>query len=170
MSYRASLALSAPKPMWLQLTVSLWHQSAIRRQDEKSLLTLHCLTTSHGFDYARASVVKNDSKKRTLEIIEAWNTTSTRVNQCTTKDPCYKALRKYVTPCPSWRFQHNQLNVSLIFIITLTLRPTALYMIPLHLSLCTRNFQPTSPGDAPQDRIDNLWKLIIFPTQPVFLG
>ncbi len=51
-------------------------------------------TTGHAFDWTRASVVGNGSTKLTLGFIEAWNTTPTCVNQCTTKDPCYKALRE----------------------------------------------------------------------------
>ncbi len=71
------------------------HQSAVRRQDENSLLALRCLTTGHRFDWTRASVVGNGTTKRTREFIEAWKTTPTCVNQCTTIDPCYKALRAY---------------------------------------------------------------------------
>ncbi len=50
------------------------HQSAFRRQDENSLLALHCLTTAYTFDWARASVVGNGSTKITREFIEAWKT------------------------------------------------------------------------------------------------
>ncbi len=71
------------------------NQSAVRRQDENSLLALHCLTTGHAFDWTRASVVGNGTTKRIREFIEAWKTTSTCVNQCTAIDPCYKALRAY---------------------------------------------------------------------------
>ncbi len=65
------------------------HQSAVRRQDENSLLTLYCITTSHAFDWTSASVVGNGSMKRTRELIEAWKTTPTCGNQG------YKALRAY---------------------------------------------------------------------------
>ncbi len=71
------------------------HQSAVRRQNETSLLALHCLTTGHAFDWTRASTVGNGTTKRTLEFSEAWKTTPTCVNQCTTINPCYKALRAY---------------------------------------------------------------------------
>ncbi len=71
------------------------HQSAVRRQDENSLLALHCLTIGHAFDWTRASVVGNGTTKRTQEFIEAWKTTPTCVNQCTIIDPCYKTLLEY---------------------------------------------------------------------------
>ncbi len=71
------------------------NQNAVRRQDENSLPTLHCLTTGHALDCTRASVVGNGTTKRTREFLEAWKTTPTCVNQCTTIDPCYKALRAY---------------------------------------------------------------------------
>ncbi len=56
--------------------------------DENSLLALHCLTTGHAFDWTRASVVGNGTTIRTWDFIEAWKTTPTCVNQCTTIDPC----------------------------------------------------------------------------------
>ncbi len=68
---------------------------AVRRQDENSLLALHYLTTGHAFDWTRASAVGNGTTKWTRKFIEAWKTTPTWVNQCTTIDPCYKALRAY---------------------------------------------------------------------------
>ncbi len=71
------------------------HQSAVRRQDENSLLALHCLTTGHAFAWTRASVVGNGATKRTREFIETWKTTPTYVNQWTIIDPCYKTLRAY---------------------------------------------------------------------------
>ncbi len=64
------------------------HKSAVRRQDENSLMAL---PTGKAFGWTRASVVGNGSTKRTREYIEAWKTTSTCVNQCTASDPCYKA-------------------------------------------------------------------------------
>ncbi len=67
----------------------------IRRQDENSLLTLHCLTTGHAFDWTRSSVVGNGSTKRTREFTGAWKTTLTCVHQGTSIDLCYKALRAY---------------------------------------------------------------------------
>ncbi len=70
-------------------------QSAVGRQDKNSLLALHCLTTGHAFDWTRASVVGNGTTKRTREFIKAWKTMPICVKQCTTIDPCYKALRAY---------------------------------------------------------------------------
>ncbi len=58
---------------------------AVRRQDENSLLALHCLTTGHAFNWTRVSVVGNGTTKRTREFIEAWKTMPTCVNQCMIK-------------------------------------------------------------------------------------
>ncbi len=58
------------------------HKGAVRRQDENSLLALHCLTSGHAFDWDRATVVGNGTSKYKREFVEAWNTTSTCVNQC----------------------------------------------------------------------------------------
>ncbi len=74
------------------------HRSAVRRQDENSLLPLHCLTTGHAFHWTRALVVGNGPTERTREFTEAWNTTKTGGNQCMTIDPCFKALGKLTQP------------------------------------------------------------------------
>ncbi len=71
------------------------HKGAVRRQDENSLLALHCLTYGHAFDWDRATVVGNGTSKYKREFVEAWNTTSTCVNQSMNLDPGYKALREY---------------------------------------------------------------------------
>ncbi len=42
-------------PIWSKARVKE-HKGAVRRQDENSLLALHCLTTDHAFDWDRASV------------------------------------------------------------------------------------------------------------------
>ncbi len=77
-------------------------KNAVRRQDENSLLALHCLTTGHAFDWDRTSVIGKGSTKHTRDFIEAWNTPSTCVNQCVTLDPGYRASPN----------QLNNLNVS----------------------------------------------------------
>ncbi len=69
------------------------HKGAVRRQDENSLLALHCLTTGHAFDWDRASIIGKGTTKHTHDCIEAWNTTSTCVNQNITLDPDNRALR-----------------------------------------------------------------------------
>ncbi len=71
------------------------HKGAVRRQDENSLLALHCLMTGHAFDWDRAPVIGKGTTKHTRDIIEAWNTTSTCVNKCVTLDPGNRALRDY---------------------------------------------------------------------------
>ncbi len=71
------------------------HNGAVRRQDEISLLVLHCLTTGHAFDWDRTTVVGKGTSKYKREFGEAWNTTSTCVNQSMNLDPGYKALREY---------------------------------------------------------------------------
>ncbi len=53
--------------------------------------------TSSTFD--RATVVGKGTSKYKREFVEAWNTTSTCVNQSMNLDPGYKALREY------WRRQ-----------------------------------------------------------------
>ncbi len=53
------------------------HKGAVRRQDENSLLALHCLTSGHAFDWDRATVMGNGTSKYKRELVEAWNTTST---------------------------------------------------------------------------------------------
>ncbi len=79
-----------------QLSTRVKEQTgAVRRQDENSLLALHCLTTGHAFDWDRASVIGKGTTKHTRDVIEAWNTTSTCVNQCVTLDPGYRALQDY---------------------------------------------------------------------------
>ncbi len=57
------------------------HKGAVRRQEGESLLTFHCLTTGHAFDWGRATVVGKGTSKFKREFVEAWNTTSTCVNQ-----------------------------------------------------------------------------------------
>ncbi len=68
------------------------HEGAVRRQDENSLLALHCLTTGHAFDWDRATVIGKGTTRHTRNFIEAWNTTSTYANQCVALDPGYRAL------------------------------------------------------------------------------
>ncbi len=80
------------------------HSSLVRPQDDNSLLVLHCLTTGHAFDWTRASAFGKGSTKRTREFIEAWDATQTCVNQCTTINPCYKALLEY------WKRKSMQLQ------------------------------------------------------------
>ncbi len=63
------------------------HKSAVRLQDENSLLALHCLTTGHAFDWDRASVIGKGTRKHTRDIIEPWNTTFACINQCVTLNP-----------------------------------------------------------------------------------
>ncbi len=63
------------------------HKGAVRQQDENSLLALHFLATGHAFDWYRASIIGKGTTKYTRDFIEAWNTTSTRVNQNITLDP-----------------------------------------------------------------------------------
>ncbi len=58
------------------------HQSDVRRQDENSLLALHCLTI--GLELNENG---NGLTKRTWGFIEAWSTTPTCVNQNMTKEP-----------------------------------------------------------------------------------
>ncbi len=45
-------------------------QRVVRRQDDNSLLALHCLTPGRTFEWTRVSVVGNGSTKRTREFIE----------------------------------------------------------------------------------------------------
>ncbi len=71
------------------------NKGAVRRQDDNSLLALHCLTSDHAFDWDRATVVGNGMSKYKREFVEAWNTASTCVNQSMNLDPGYKALREY---------------------------------------------------------------------------
>ncbi len=85
------LFLSAPAPMWPKLAVSLPRvQGSIKglSGDGTKIPFWSCIASQP----TRASVVVNGSTKRTLEFIEAWKTTPTSVNQCSTIDPCYKAL------------------------------------------------------------------------------
>ncbi len=70
-------------------------KDAVRRQDENSLLALHCLTTGHAFDWDIASVIGKGTTKHTRDFIEACNTSSTCVNICVTLDPGYRVLRNY---------------------------------------------------------------------------
>ncbi len=56
------------------------NKGAVRRQDENSLLALHCLTNNHAFDWDRATVVGKGTPKYKREYVKAWNTTSTCVN------------------------------------------------------------------------------------------
>ncbi len=49
------------------------HQSDVRRDDEKSLLILHCLKADNAFPWTRASAIGNES----------------------TCDPCNKALQEH---------------------------------------------------------------------------
>ncbi len=63
------------------------HKVAVRRQDENIQLSLYCLTTSHAFDWGRASAIGKGTTKHTRDFTEAWNTTSRCVNQCVTLDP-----------------------------------------------------------------------------------
>ncbi len=69
------------------------HKGAFRRQVENSLLALHCLTSGHAFDWDRATIVGMGTSKYKREFVEAWNTTSTCVNQSMNLDPGYTALR-----------------------------------------------------------------------------
>ncbi len=69
------------------------HKGVVSRQDENSLLTLHCLTTGHAFDWDRATVVGKGAPKYKREFAEAWNTTSTCVNKSMDLDPGYKTAR-----------------------------------------------------------------------------
>ncbi len=41
-------------------------EGAVRRQDENSLLALHCLTTGHAFDWDRAFIIGKISEKYLL--------------------------------------------------------------------------------------------------------
>ncbi len=78
-------------------------KGAVKRRDENALLALHCLTTGHTFDWDRASVTGKGTTQYTLNYIEAWNTTSTCVNQFVTLDPLSRALRDYLR----WRRQEH---------------------------------------------------------------
>ncbi len=70
-------------------------------QIENSLLALHCHTTGRTPDWARASVVGEESSKSTWGFIEACKTTMACNNQCMTLDPCHKTARLYWNPtCP----------------------------------------------------------------------
>ncbi len=71
------------------------HKGTVRRQDENSLLALHCLTTGHAFDWDRTTVFGKGMSEYKREFVEAWNTTSTCANQSMNLDPGYKALREY---------------------------------------------------------------------------
>ncbi len=44
------------------------HKDAVRRQDENSLLVLHCLTTCHAFDWGGASVIGKGTTKHTRDL------------------------------------------------------------------------------------------------------
>ncbi len=66
----------------------------------------------------RASVVGKGTTKHTRDFIEAWNATSTCVNQCVTLDPGYRALRDY------W---HDLSPTSRIYI---NWRPTLIFVQP----------------------------------------
>ncbi len=71
------------------------YKGVVRRQDENPLLALHCLTAGHAFDWDRDTVVKNTTSKHKREFVEAWNTTSTYINECINLDAGYKTLREY---------------------------------------------------------------------------
>ncbi len=59
------------RPNWSELsTRDKEHNGAVRRQDENSLLALYCLTTSHAFDWDRASVIGKGDTKHTRYFIE----------------------------------------------------------------------------------------------------
>ncbi len=57
------------------------HKGAVRRQDENSLLNLHCVTTGHAFDWDKATVVGKGTSKFKREFVDAWNTAFTCDNQ-----------------------------------------------------------------------------------------
>ncbi len=59
----------------INVNTGVEHKGAVRRQDENSLLPLHCLTTGHAFDWDRESVIGKGTTKHTRGFIEAWNTT-----------------------------------------------------------------------------------------------
>ncbi len=71
------------------------HKGAARLHDANSLLAIHSPTTGHAFDWDRASVIGKGTTKHTRDFTEAWNTTTTCVNQCVTLDPGYRALQDY---------------------------------------------------------------------------
>ncbi len=76
------------------------HQSAVKKQDENSLFVLHCLTTSHVFDWTRASVVENE--KRTRDFISVWKATPAYVNHCRTIGSAWtRSHKSSVAPPPS---------------------------------------------------------------------
>ncbi len=68
------------------------HKSAYRPQGENSLVVLHRLTNGHDLDWDRATVAGKGTSKYKGEFIEAWNTTSTCVNQSMQIEPRFKAL------------------------------------------------------------------------------
>ncbi len=71
--------------MPLRQSADKYLQNVVRRQDENSLLTPHCFTTGHALDRAKASVTGNGFTRRTWGFIEAWTTTPTCDNQCTSR-------------------------------------------------------------------------------------
>ncbi len=136
------------------------------------LVALNCLTTGDAFDWTSASAVGNGSTKRTRELIEALNTTPTCVHQCTTKDPCFKALHQYLkgkgtlsqTICrPPPHFScYYWLNTPYYAIINLI---SSYLRLILMLPNSTRNFLTTPPDNKPEFRIKIWEKYFFLPTQ-----
>ncbi len=68
-------------------------QIALLKIKELTVCFQRCLTTGHALDWDRASGIGKGTAKHKVDFIEAWNTTSTCVNQYVTLDPDYRALR-----------------------------------------------------------------------------
>ncbi len=115
------------------------HLSAVRRQDENSLLTMHCLTTGHAFDWTRASIAGNGSTERSRELI---GNARARSHKPSVAPPSFSMLIIYLIPPPylmllfvlppppspsSLRLTHTQLNDPLIVATALTFSPFSLY-------------------------------------------
>ncbi len=64
-------------------------------QDESSLLTLHCLTTGHTFDWDWEYIIEKEAFGHTRDFIEALNTSTACANHCATRDADYGGLRDY---------------------------------------------------------------------------
>ncbi len=116
-------------------------------------------STRPTFDWDRASVIGKGTTEHTRDFIEAWNTTSTCVNQCV---PGYRVLRDYWRrrrqAHPSQRGEPHPLPLSPMFMLTWP-HPYLLFLYYLPL-MCTTPPSPfpcflcfDKPDPSPTDNI-----------------
>ncbi|CAH8523810.1 unnamed protein product [Heterobilharzia americana] len=72
------------------------HQSAIKRHDISSLISMHVDNYGHEFNFDNVEILDRGNTKNVREFLEAWHSGQSVINRCIDIDPIYQPIRKMI--------------------------------------------------------------------------